>query len=411
MSENRHPAGTSVGGQWAPGSAGEIDLDDAFDDETPAPEPELPPGYDDAFDRYSPVSDEVRSAVAVAADEHRDFSDESGKTIDSEILRVSDLPDDLEYDKISVHVSEDGCVSARIEGALLDDEFDAMSARSSKFVDDMEDVSDWGEDSEEFDIHLTIPGSDFPGARDLHDAKDRYKKRQEIDRLVRSGDLPPWSVASGDDSLAHTAGKKLRSARGHLYAVDCLNSRREAVQDIDSAIEDVKEGRWNKDKPLSLDHEATSLTGLRGADVDRFNEAAGDYARSKSEYDDAQALSDEAHSLPEGRLRDYLLATRPEESYRVQTSKPRARVKKTEMRTYRPKAPIHSELDDASRKFESAQKRFASASQFENLRGALEDSRTQVADHVDQIPNLQAQADSTGWDRSWGEVPKRLGDK
>lgn len=29
MSENRHPAGTSVGGQWAPGSAGEIDLDDS----------------------------------------------------------------------------------------------------------------------------------------------------------------------------------------------------------------------------------------------------------------------------------------------------------------------------------------------------------------------------------------------
>lgn len=32
MSDNRHPAGTSVGGQWAPGSAGEIDIDDALDD-------------------------------------------------------------------------------------------------------------------------------------------------------------------------------------------------------------------------------------------------------------------------------------------------------------------------------------------------------------------------------------------
>lgn len=30
MSGNRHPAGTSLGGQWAPGSAGEVDLD-AFD--------------------------------------------------------------------------------------------------------------------------------------------------------------------------------------------------------------------------------------------------------------------------------------------------------------------------------------------------------------------------------------------
>lgn len=34
MNTNRQPAGTSIGGQWAPGSAGEVemDLDDAFDD-------------------------------------------------------------------------------------------------------------------------------------------------------------------------------------------------------------------------------------------------------------------------------------------------------------------------------------------------------------------------------------------
>lgn len=33
MSDNRHPAGTSVGGQWAPGAAGEVDdmLDETFD--------------------------------------------------------------------------------------------------------------------------------------------------------------------------------------------------------------------------------------------------------------------------------------------------------------------------------------------------------------------------------------------
>lgn len=32
MTDNRHPAGTSIGGQWAPGSAAEVDLDDAWDD-------------------------------------------------------------------------------------------------------------------------------------------------------------------------------------------------------------------------------------------------------------------------------------------------------------------------------------------------------------------------------------------
>lgn len=32
MNDNRHPAGTSLGGQWAPGQAGEVDFDDAFDD-------------------------------------------------------------------------------------------------------------------------------------------------------------------------------------------------------------------------------------------------------------------------------------------------------------------------------------------------------------------------------------------
>ena len=40
MSTNRQPAGTSVGGQWAPGAASEVemDLDDAFDDTFDAPE-------------------------------------------------------------------------------------------------------------------------------------------------------------------------------------------------------------------------------------------------------------------------------------------------------------------------------------------------------------------------------------
>lgn len=35
MSENRHPAGTSVGGQWAPGAAAEVD-------DVDSPEPEAP---------------------------------------------------------------------------------------------------------------------------------------------------------------------------------------------------------------------------------------------------------------------------------------------------------------------------------------------------------------------------------
>lgn len=43
MSENRHPAGTSLGGQWAPGSAGEVDLD-AFD-----ADPSTDPGMEDHF--------------------------------------------------------------------------------------------------------------------------------------------------------------------------------------------------------------------------------------------------------------------------------------------------------------------------------------------------------------------------
>ena len=35
MSTNRHPSGTSIGGQWAPGASGEVEmsLDDAFDDQ------------------------------------------------------------------------------------------------------------------------------------------------------------------------------------------------------------------------------------------------------------------------------------------------------------------------------------------------------------------------------------------
>lgn len=49
MSENRHPAGTSLGGQWAPGSAGEVDVDD------------LPDGQYDVYDeRGNAVADEGR---------------------------------------------------------------------------------------------------------------------------------------------------------------------------------------------------------------------------------------------------------------------------------------------------------------------------------------------------------------
>lgn len=57
MSDNRHPAGTSLGGQWAPGSSSEIDLDDALDETPtgwdltePEPEPEYPIADDGGFD-------------------------------------------------------------------------------------------------------------------------------------------------------------------------------------------------------------------------------------------------------------------------------------------------------------------------------------------------------------------------
>lgn len=48
MSENRHPAGTSIGGQWAPGSASEID-DELYDGP-----------YDIYDERGNPVADEGR---------------------------------------------------------------------------------------------------------------------------------------------------------------------------------------------------------------------------------------------------------------------------------------------------------------------------------------------------------------
>lgn len=72
MSQQRHPAGTSVGGQWAPGSATEIEtelldaFDDTFDDPQPqpAPEPYDPPiSGDGGFDFGLEPAEEMSSTT------------------------------------------------------------------------------------------------------------------------------------------------------------------------------------------------------------------------------------------------------------------------------------------------------------------------------------------------------------
>lgn len=69
MSDNRHPAGTSVGGQWAPGGAAEVDDVDSTEIEDPENQPEAAAASqrdsaDEALDasRSAKTSDEVYTA-------------------------------------------------------------------------------------------------------------------------------------------------------------------------------------------------------------------------------------------------------------------------------------------------------------------------------------------------------------
>lgn len=72
--QNRHPEGTSVGGQWAPGSAGEVDMEldfeDAFDGQGYAPHEPVQPISEDG--RYGLALDdwEVREDMVGVRTEH-----------------------------------------------------------------------------------------------------------------------------------------------------------------------------------------------------------------------------------------------------------------------------------------------------------------------------------------------------
>lgn len=71
MNENRHPAGTSLGGQWAPGSAGEVDFDDAFDDLGYDASP--PPEESDYEGEFAPTDWEVRPEMDGVRAENEKF--------------------------------------------------------------------------------------------------------------------------------------------------------------------------------------------------------------------------------------------------------------------------------------------------------------------------------------------------
>lgn len=168
MSENRHPAGTSLGGQWAPGSAAEIDSDDDFSAPTPLVERvsasetgslvrSYPRGdlyadvsdmssskseYDYEFDEMQDASGRFSSEMNSFSLTHRAIDPEGHAQSRSDYEKVNESVGDYEYDSQQVirnQVEAADRIHDRVfgdSGAILSRERAASSAATKRLLDD-----------------------------------------------------------------------------------------------------------------------------------------------------------------------------------------------------------------------------------------------------------------------------------
>lgn len=183
MSENRHPAGTSLGGQWAPGSSDEVDLSD--EDFTPQEQPPREPvKFMDSHDQKAISNLEYRAHRRMAISAARELDEKFPGAAYAAFREDYDNPDAIMfegvYDADANMMAENGDRNER--GHYID---------FGSGVSEVETWAQWGHLNEQLDSTQGIDAFDRADDEDSDDYDPDLGSRVVIDIQKEKNEAVP----------------------------------------------------------------------------------------------------------------------------------------------------------------------------------------------------------------------------
>lgn len=341
MSTNRQPAGTSVGGQWAPGASGEVD--DILD----LGEEGFGPDETTDFSRFGLRPETTPDGLDEAWAEHQAILEQDKpESTDAIIARELGLPDDAEVFYTGVKSNQSGIVYAEAATHTddQDDDGEAEQVSTSPYHagSEFEPSDAMYSDGGYWTHRFAVPAGD-PLADRLTSASDdrervsaeiaRHEREKEIERHINEGRMGPWATLGegGRDEIQREASAGTWLGGG------------------------ADDEELNRAESNISDHEAftAAATGEELPDevAQRHPAIASKLAKmreKKAVLDLAVEAREEAQSLPEDSpLRRHLLTPPPTWTYQHNINAGTRKRKKMETRTVHPKPLINKAVDDA----------------------------------------------------------------
>lgn len=400
MSVNRHPAGTSVGGEFAPGAAGEVDDILDFDEEGFSPDGE---GSD--FSRFGLTPEATPDGLEEAWAKHQAILEQKPpESADKAIARQFGFT--AESNVIYTHVQENraGIVYAEVttvseESYGDDDEID--QAKESPYYTDTETDGDeeFYFDGSRMTHKFAVPADDplagqLTALRDsrerVDDERGRHEREATIDKYIDEGSLGPWATMS--DASAREISNV---ASAPVWASG-------AASMPEGEAERLERARQNVSDRQALDV-ALASGGDLPDDVARRHFALfkkmKETQKSRENMETATAARDEAQSLPEGSaLRRHLLTPPPSWEYKHNVNAGTRKRKKMETRTVHPDAPIDRAVKDAEIAHRSDKR------EFDRFTGHLNDwaNRGQaIIERQEKAERSMTEARNSAWRFGW----------
>lgn len=218
-------------------------------------------------------------------------------------------------------------------------------------------VADWDDsfDSTYADIVFRVPEGTEDQARRLLEDPDQddveLSRRQGVlareAEEIRRGEAAPWSIMGDRGEL-----KELRRAAGSYPVPDWWREKAEHAVAANSQVLDAIDGKATvpDDQTFEVEQFGRRARIARSSVAEKISTYRSAVTREAS----ASRAMAEAQALPDGDLKKWLLADRPEQSYRA--TEGRGRKMRVTTRSYTPKAPLVKECEEAQSDLERSRK-------------------------------------------------------
>lgn len=418
---NRVPKGVPTGGEFAEGTRAEMpsadlggfftaadaEFDDIETDSVPAA-PEPGPGVDEALERFGLSEDQlpgIRKAWEKRFDKADDPLPQSIESATLESLRIDTVGRDR---GTSIQHNDDGSldieVTTRNGGGnrecfcdndpetIGDPEDGCLAAVNERMQDSKYYVSDADDDFDATyaDFNFHVPAGDDASRilnAESNQAESQAIARQRVERdEILSGRKPVWSLLSDGRLPGRISSKPEREV---MREGERLDKRESELEFLTNALggEDVSD----RDKYRRIEVSEGVTTTVH--DVAWAGER---YRLAQRKWSEIAPAMEEAKNLPDGKLKDFLIGERAEQSYPTTVGK--GRNKRTVMKTHTPRSELTREFESASQLMKESTERYEKVKETIGAgRAALAEQRK---DHAFDVTAAKADL-KTAWAAGW----------